>query len=72
MTESIKRYLYASKKIHDFSSLNPPSSAIENVKQDRVIVPIEKQTNESCDINKLINSIHVTLNSGTLSPDTDQ
>ena len=65
----VKLYLYASKQIDDF-----PSSVTENVNQDRIIVgplPIEKQTNESCDISKLINSIPVTPNAGTSSPDIE-
>ena len=64
----VKLCLYASKQIDDFSNLNPPSSVTENANQDRINVgplPIEKQTNESCDINRLINSIPVTPNAGT-------
>ena len=46
------------RPLTDFPNLNPPSSVTENVNQDRINVgplPIEKQTNESCDVNKLIN-----------------
>ena len=70
----VKLYLYASKQIDDFPNLNPPSSVTENVNQDRINVdplPIAKQTNESCDINKLINPIPVTPNAGTSSPGTE-
>ena len=70
----VKLYLYASKQIDDFPNLNPTSSVRENANQDRINVgplPIEKQTNESCYINRLINSIPVTPNAGTSSPDTE-
>ena len=70
----VKLYLYASKQIDDFPNLNPPSSVTENVNQDRINVgplPIEKKTNESCDVNKLINSIPVTPTAGASSPDTE-
>ena len=70
----VKLYLYASKQIDDFPNLNPSSSVTENVNQDRINVgplPIEKQTNESCDVNKLINSIPVTPTAGASSPDTE-
>ena len=56
----VKLYLYTSKQIDDFPNLNPPSSVTENVNQYRINVGpllIKKQTNESCDVNKLINSI---------------
>ena len=61
-------------KQNSYAALNPPSSVTENVNQDRINVgplSIEKQTNEFCDVNKLINSIPVTPTAGASSPDTE-